>query len=179
MSFSNQNDIEKLFINKTLESIEFYNVNDNYFEFEEDRILTIDGCVELTLDETEVSIGWSKEKEFVDTIEGDVKTLLKGINYYKINDTTVYKEPIGKKVVGVELQFETVDLLDDEFEPTGDTEYFIKELILELEDNSKLQIALISFGVDVANKKMVRPVFDNYSNIMISLNNIVKIRSEV
>ncbi len=180
MSFQDPNTIDELFINQTLKNIEIYNVNDNYFDFEKERIIAIDGCVEMTFENLVVSIGWSSEKEFIDSIEGNAKTLLGDLDYYKVeNETTrVFKKQTGKKITSVDLQLETISLLNDEFEPSGETEYIIKGAILEFEDNSMIQIALIDFEIDVDNRKLLNPKFDCFGNIMISLNNIIQIKNK-
>ena len=177
MAFKDKTDITKLFIGKALRDIKFFNVNDNYFEFETESILTIDGCVEMYLDNEIISIGWDAENEFVNTIQGNAEKLLGNLSYFEINDefSDKIKSAVDHKIKSVDTLFDFVSYTNDEFETTGEKEYFIKEIILEFENQDKIQIAPIDFEVDIKNKKLINPTYNSMRDILISFNNVIEI----
>jgi hypothetical protein len=178
MSLENKDLVEKLILNKNLTSIEFYNVNDNYFELDNEKILIIDGGVEMLFDTHKLSIGWNKELELLDTVVGDISLLLDDLKYFTLEKTSTknFTDQIGKKVISIQTQFEAYQLLDEELEPTGAYNHFLKELIIEFDDANKLQIAIVKYDIDIENKKINNAVFDPQGELLISLNNIIDIK---
>lgn len=63
MAFEKPEELETSLVGQTLTSIKFYNVNDNYFVFDQKNLAVIDGGVELVFGEGILAIAWNAEKE--------------------------------------------------------------------------------------------------------------------
>ena len=97
MAFENIEELEQSFIGRTLTSMNFYNVNDDYFVFNPDNLAVIDGGIELMFEEGILVIAWNAEEELFDVSTNSIKSLLADLDYYQVDSGDL---PLGQQLLG-------------------------------------------------------------------------------
>ncbi|MEZ4800294.1 MAG: hypothetical protein R2809_11075 [Flavobacteriales bacterium] len=157
MAFENTEDLKRLILGKTLTSIRLFNVNDNYFAFNPDNLAVIDGAVELIFDDQKLIIGWNFDAEFFDVSTDTVESLLGEADYYQIDpsDLPIGLDLMGLNVISLEAQWSWYYNLDDELEPIGPKQFVPLEVIVTLDNNSKIQLATTTLKLKINQFKML------------------------
>ncbi len=158
--------------NQELLEIRYFNIHDDYFIFDSENLLIIDGAVLLQFSTTKLTLGWNANLELFDTVEEDVSVLLKDSNFYELDldNEVLTKKFIGKKIQSTSVKWNWYQDLNDDYEPDGPQMNIIEELVLKFEDGSSLQIATVRYTL---NQKNVTDLeFDPQGQLMISANNV-------
>ncbi len=157
--------------------IRYFNINDDYFIFDSENLLIIDGAVLLRFSHTKLTLGWNANLELFDSVEEDVSVLLKDSNFYELelDNEVLTKKFIGKTIQSTGVKWNWYQDLNDDYEPDGPQMNIIEELVLKFEDGSSLQIATVRYTLN--QKDITDLEFDPQGQLMISANNIRNIPS--
>jgi hypothetical protein len=172
MSAELESTIKELLLNKELSNIEFYNINDKYWVFDEERVWVLDCGIELTLGSDLFTFGWSAGKELYEHHFGKLEELKGELEIKALHAMEVegIKELCGKKISDVTIKWNFYHDLDENYEPTEHKNYMPMELFLTFENGSTLQLAAIRFRVDTENKSISDLTFDSTGDFLVALN---------
>jgi hypothetical protein len=173
-----ESSIKNVLLNKELSAIEFYNINEKFWVFDEEKVWVIDCGVQLTLGEQQFCFAWSDEKQLYEHHIGKLEDLTGELPFHGLEAMEVesVKELIGKKISDVKIQWNFYHDLDENYEPTEHKNYMPMEMILHFDNGSILQLAAIEFTVDTEKKMISNATFDSTGNFLITLNHLMKIK---
>lgn len=175
MAFENTEKLNLMFEGKKLTGIKFYNVNDNYFVFNETKLAIIDGGVEFDFEDEKLVLAWNAELELFDNNTESAESLLAHLDYYQIdsNDLPLGIDLLGHKVESIETKWNWYQKLNDELEPYGSNQYVTKEIVITFQSKRILQVATITYEIE--NKSIKEPKYDYQGNILLSVDNVIEI----
>jgi hypothetical protein len=167
-------------LNKPLTHLEFYNINDKYWVFDEERVWVLDCGIELTAGTELFSFGWNAEKQLYEHHSGKLEELKGELEPKALHAMEVegIKELIGQKITDVTIQWNFYHDLDENYEPTEQKNYMPMEMVLTFENGSTLQLAAIKFRVDTENKSIGNVTFDSTGDFLVALNHPFEIKEE-
>lgn len=163
---------------KAIKNIELYNVNPNYFAFDEDAVWVLDGGALIEFeDHTKISFCWNKEMELMDMVLGDADLLFQDLDFYVIDDISqkVTAACTGKKVQNIDFEWNWYQKLNEDFELEDELNFAPLGLQFELEDGTTLQLAAIRFGVDAQDKSLKNATYLPEGDLLVALNQVVPI----
>jgi|GEM_PF-1177467 len=172
--------IKSSILNRELSTIEFYNINDKYWVFDEERVWVLDCGIELSFGSDVFSFGWSAGKELYEHHFGKLEELKDEIEIKALHAMEVegIKELCGKKISDVKIRWNFYHDLDENYEPTEHKNYMPMEMFLTFENGSTLQLAAIRFRVDTQNKTIDNVTFDSTGDFLVALNHPFEIGEE-
>jgi hypothetical protein len=167
-------------LNKELSHIEFFNINEKYWVFDEEKVWVLDCGIQLTFGEENFSFGWDGDKQFYDYHKGKLEEILPETKIKSLDAMNVegIKELIGKKIIDIKIQFNFYHDLDENYEPTEHKNYMPMEMVLNFDNGSTLQLAGIRFEVDTDTKSIHNVVFDSTGDFLVALNHPFDIKEE-
>ncbi|NJO69918.1 MAG: hypothetical protein HC830_12125 [Bacteroidetes bacterium] len=162
--------LKSLFINKTLQDIEFYDSDMRYFSPDMEKTWIVDGGIEFNLDGEFVSYVFSAEQDFFNVFVEKLENLNERFESKNLGarDVPALDALVGKKVTGIEAKWNFYTELDEDFEPTGDKKYMPIELIVTFDDSSFLQLAAIQYNIQ--ENQLINFQFNSERELLISLN---------
>ncbi len=162
---------------KRLTSIQFYNVNENYFVFHPKSLAVIDGGVELDFEGQKLVIGWNSERALFDVDTNSIKPLLGEEDYYQIEsaDLQIGQNLIGSSLISLEPKWNWFQETNDEMEPIGPKHYIPMEVILRFENSHTFQIAAIQY--EIKDRKLSNVSYDCQNELLLSVDQIVPIEN--
>ncbi len=177
MAFENIEELEQSFIGRTLTSMNFYNVNDDYFVFNPDNLAVIDGGIELMFEEGILVIAWNAEEELFDVSTNSIKSLLADLDYYQVDsgDLPLGQQLLGSKVASLKAKWNWYQNLDSELMPAGAKQYILNEVIFSFENGHIFQVATINYTIE--NRSIQNAKFDSQGELLLSVDRIVDIES--
>jgi len=169
--------INEIFIGQSLQNVEFYNVNDNYLEFDPEGEWVLDGGVQLKTEVGQFCLGWSNKMQgysFSDTLL--MSDLLGDLSFYEIGakDVDGIRRMIGCDIVGITYEWQSFELYDEDAQLLEEKSYFPVNLTLKFSNNQVLRVALVQFEVS-KEKKMVNTSYDLHGEILIHLHDDLKV----
>jgi hypothetical protein len=170
--------LNQLFLNKTLNDIEFFDRDLRYFSPNMDQTWIVDGGVQFLIDDQYVSFAFSDEYLFFNILLSKVEEIP---NDFKMNSLGAREVPginalIGKTVTGVLPVWNFYQDLDEDFEPIGEKKYMPYELLLTFSDQSFLQIAAVEYRI--LGKEIAELHYNSERDLLISLNKKYEITAE-
>ncbi len=169
--------LKRILFSSPLVELNFYQVNDNFFEFPEDGYWIIDAGVELKFRNGVVSAAWSSELESYVIQDKSVKDVYSQNNLFQLENENILKL---KKFVGLNIIDANFKSL--EFEYVADYTMRIEkenrfvELALMFENKSEIQIAFIDYKLE-ENKRPMNFSFDIATDLLISTKKIFKVKT--
>jgi hypothetical protein len=166
---------KSLFNNQILKDIKFYNTKESYLALEDQQKWVMQGGVEFILENSMITMGWNSEMRLNEMIEGDLDQLLGEMDVFDIelDQHEEFEKLKGKKIEDVYFSWTWYQKMDDEMELTEEKIYIPQEIKIIFEDKSLLQVATILFSLK--NGQLFNPIFDPQGNLLVSLNEAVKI----
>lgn len=178
MSAELETSIKNLLLNKELMHIEFYNINDKYWVFDEEKVWVLDCGIELMAGNEFFSFGWNADKQLYEHHFGKLEELKGELQPKALDAMEVegIKELAGKKITDVKIQWNFYHDLDENYEPTEHKNYMPMEMTLTFDNGSVLQLAAINFEVDTEKKSIHNVTFDSTGDFLVSLNHPFEIK---
>ncbi len=170
-----EQELRALLLNKTLNDIEIFNTNLNFFSPNEERTWIVDGGIELKIDEDYFSFSYSTENDFFDAFTtpiNKVKTnaelqALEAKNADEINNL------IGKTITEIEVIWNFYTEFNEDNELETEKKYMPVQMILHFDNHSFLQISGLAYGV--RNNELIDMELSSEAELLISVNDRVKI----
>lgn len=172
-----KDELKRILFSSPLVELNFYQVNDNFFEFPEDGYWIIDTGIELKFRDGIVSAAWSSELESYVIVNNSVKDIYGKDNLFQLENKNILnlRKFIGLNII--DANFKTL-----EFEYAVDYTMRIEkenrfvELVLEFENKTEFQIAFIDYELKV-NKGPTDFSYDVSTDLLISTKKILKIKT--
>ncbi len=169
---------ESLLKDQKITSFHLYNVNPNYFAFDENRVWVLDGGIEFKLTNGQsITYCWNKEMELMDMIIGEPDTLFDDLDYYEISDVTekVNQAFSDKAISNVEFEWNWYQKMNEDFELEEELNFAPLGLTLTFEDENTLQLAAIQFAVNSNDKSLARANYLPEGDLLVAINEIIPI----
>ncbi|MFN8255273.1 MAG: hypothetical protein U0W24_06260 [Bacteroidales bacterium] len=165
----------EIFLNKTIDNIRFYNINENYMVFDPEHKWVIEVGIEIVMGGKLISFAWNSEMLLYDITEGEITDLTGELNIFEIDfsDHENILNLKGKIVRDVILKWSWYQEMDDEMEIKEEKIYIPQEIRLETEDGQILQIATVVFKLK--DFEMKNLMYDSQSMMLVTLNQPVEI----
>ena len=183
MAFDSIIDLESLYAGKVMTDIRFYNIHDEFFVFDANRLVVIDGGVEFVFEDARLLIGWNYEKTMFDTTNtSSISELMDEIEFAQINpdDLPLGRDLVGCKVASLQTKWDWYQNLNNQGVFVDPKHYILYEIILTFEGGRTLQVATIVLSIeltdiDEAVYENYTKVYDSHSNLLLSVDEIMPI----
>ncbi len=169
---------ESLLKDQKITSFHLYNVNPNYFAFDENRVWVLDGGIQFKLAHGQsITYCWNKEMELMDMIIGEPDALFADLDYYEIGDVTekVNQAFKDKIITNIDFEWNWYQKMNEDFELEEELNFAPLGLTLTFEDKSTLQLAAIQFAVNSTDKSLARANYLPEGDLLVSINEIIPI----
>lgn len=178
MDQDKRNTLENRLIGKQLLEIDCYNINDNFFVFEEDGMAIVDGGVTLSFAEDGFSLGWNHEIEIHNMTTEPITTFFGDLDFYQIDkgNFPFTHELLGKRIRGIDTEWSWYQLLDENMELSGPEYDVLLGLILYFEDDQTLQLAATDYQLTNEGASEFR--YQANGELLLSANRIIDISAE-
>ncbi|MFL5764551.1 MAG: hypothetical protein ACJ77K_11470 [Bacteroidia bacterium] len=167
--------LREYLVGRTLQHIEFFDMDLEYASPDMDRIWVVDGGVQFSFDEEEVSFGFASGSEFFDLSAQPIWELCDEHNLDSLGATDVegINALIGATITDVEVIWNYYQLANEAGEPDGEKKYMPVELLLHFSNGSFLQLAAIDY--EIKSGKLTDLSYESGGELLISLNERLKI----
>ncbi len=157
--------------------INFYQINDNFFELMEEGFWIIDGGVELKFPGGIVSASWDSELETYVIKNDSVKNIYNQDNLFQLESENIkgLKKFVGLNVSGLNFKSLEFEYLIDHTMRTAKEQRYV-ELIIDFENKSQLQIAFVDFMLE-ENEPPKEFSFDLNTNLLVSTKSVLEIKT--
>ncbi|GAB5527618.1 MAG: hypothetical protein Roseis2KO_54900 [Roseivirga sp.] len=169
--------LEDKLIGRELLGINCYNINDNFFVFEEAGMAIVDGGITLTLTDQSLALGWNEDRELFTMTEGPVVQLFGDSDYYQIEGSNFpfAKELIGQTIQSIKTEWTWYNDLGEYMEPLEPRHYTLHGLVINFNDGQTLQLATVNY--DLVAQKLGDFRFCVDGELLLSVNRVVEISS--
>lgn len=162
-------------VGRQLLGIDCYNINDNYFVYEEESLAIVDGGISLNFSDFRLALGWNSEREIHTITEESVLQLFANHDYYKIssNNFPFNESILGETVSSINTEWTWFKDFGEYMEPVGPRIYTLHGIVIYFEDGQTLQIATVNYdlqGEDFCNFR-----FSVDGELMLSVNKVIDI----
>lgn len=170
--------LKRLFVNKTLKDIEFYDHDLRYFSPNTDQTWIVDGGVQFQMDESYISFAYAGELQFFNLFLSKAEEISNDFEMKSLGAREVsgIESLIGKTVTEVKALWNFYEELDEDFEPTGEKKYMPFEILLTFSDQSFLQIAAVEYRI--SGNQIADLMYNSERDMLISLNKKFEIGME-
>jgi hypothetical protein len=170
--------LKSLFLNKTLNDIEFFDHDLRYYSPNMDQTWIVDGGVQFQMDESYVSFAYAGELQFFNLFLSKAEEIPNDFEFKSLGarDVVGIESQIGKSVTDVKATWNFYEELNEDFEPTGVKKYMPFEILLTFDNQSFLQIAAVEYRI--ADNQIVDLVYNSERDMLISLNKKFEIGME-
>jgi hypothetical protein len=181
MSEALTSSINNVLLNKELTGIEFFNINDKYWVFDEDKVWVLDSGIQLTFGNEVFSFAWDSEKQFYTHHFGPVSEISGELEFYPLEAMNIegISALIGKKISSIDYKWNFYHDLDENFEPLEQKNYMPMEMLLSFDSGNVLQLAGIEFAVDLENNKISTASFDSTGNFLVTLDHKIDVEEHM
>lgn len=157
--------------------LNFYQVNDNFFELMEEGFWIIDGGIELKFSGGIVSAAWDSELESYVIKNDSVKNIYNQDNLFKLENENIkgLKKFVGLNVNGLNFKSLEFEYVVDYTLRTEKEERYV-ELIIGFQNKSQLQIAFVDYVLE-ENKSPKDFSFDLSTDLLVSTKSILEIET--
>lgn len=171
-----QEELEKILFSGPLKELNFYQVNDIFFEFPEDGYWIIDTGIELKFRDGIVSAVWSLELESYVITNNSIKDIYLQNNLVELENENILnlKKFVGLNIIDANFKMLEFEYMAD-YTARIEKENRFVELILEFENKSKIQVAFINYKLQ-ENKRPTDFSFDISTNLLVSTKKTLKIK---
>lgn len=147
--FTSLSDIKQIVQSGALRAINLYQVNENFFEVEDEGYWIIDGGVELIFTSGPVSAVFHSELESLTFMCNSVKSVYRRDNIVQLENENILKldRYVGLRVVDLTFQKKSFEYIVDYTMKQNSQEHLVS-MILTFEDHSNLQIALANYDLN-------------------------------
>jgi len=158
-----------------LKAINLFQVNAHYFHYPETGMWIIDGGVELVFQEGVCCIAWSPEYESFVFDTKSFEEIYQQDNFSQLNTEhhDALTRLVGKSVVSFQYGNIDVETVLD-YTMRTQTETKSTELVLDFDNNTQLQIAMVTYTLD-KNEPPKDFIFDLHTHLLISAGRLVEI----
>ena len=173
--------LEKFLLNKPLTKIEFFNVNENYFEVKPEHSWIFDGGVELHFGNEIFTLAWDHGNDSFDYIlEGGVQLLLKDLEYYAVEAQSIsnISNLIGQTINDIQFEWEYYQDFDENGQLKDEKIYVPMGLRLTFSNGSLLQIATIESRLNAETFELVDAYYNLVGQLLISIDNDIEIEKQ-
>ncbi len=169
--------LESIILSGPLMEVNFYQVNDSFFEFSNEGIWIIDTGIELKFPSGIISAAWNSKLECYVIENKSVKTIYGQDNLHQLDNKNIskFKKHVGLNVVDSSFKSMEFEYVVDYTMRTEKEERFV-ELILEFQNKSKIQIAFINYSLE-ENKGPDNFSFNIITELLISTKKIMEIKN--
>jgi hypothetical protein len=167
--------IRDIFLNKTLNEIEFFDTDMRYFSPDMYQTWIVDGGIQLKIDEQYISFAYATEYQFYNIFLGKVEEVRtdEEVNSLGACDVEAINALLGKTVTDVKALWNFYKELDENFEEVDEKKYMPLEIVLTFNDGSLLQMAAIEYKV--MGDKIANLRYNSERELLISVNKKVEI----
>lgn len=170
--------IKKHLMGKTIKDIELYNINEDYYVFDPERTLVIDGGIEFIFEDSSFCYGWDFANGGYDySLEHKLELLLDEAPHYALEAKQLesISRLIGDKIQDVDFKWDYYQDYDENGELKEEKIFVPIELILTTVLSKTIQIALIGFRINKDSLELVDPKYDLEGEILFNLGNTLNI----
>ncbi|AXT59219.1 hypothetical protein D1816_02265 [Aquimarina sp. AD10] len=169
--------LKSIILSGPLKEINFYQVNDNFFELSNEGIWIIDAGIELKFPSGIISTAWNSKLECYVMENKSVETIYGQDNLYQLDNKNIseLKKYVGLNVVNSSFKSMEFEYVVDYTMRMEKEERFV-ELILEFQNKSKIQIAFIHYTLE-ENRRPSNFSFSIITELLISTEKIVEIKN--
>ena len=163
---------------KQIEKFHLFNVNPNYFAFDEERVWVLDGGIQIKLANTSITYCWHKDMELMDMVEGSPEALFDDLDFYEIEDVTsrVNQALAGKTISQVDFEWNWYQKMNEDFELEDELNFAPLGLLLSFDDGSTLQLGAIQFAINSTDKSLAKANYLPEGDLLVALNETIDIR---
>jgi hypothetical protein len=168
----------ELFLGQQVEKVHLFNVNPNYFAFDEDCVWVLDGGIQFNLaGGSAITYCWHKEMELMDMIEGKPEVLFGDLDFYEIEDVSekVNRALAGKAIKSVDIEWNWYQKMNEDFELEEELNFAPLGLLITLDDDSTLQLGAIQFAVNSDDKSLAKASYLPEGDLLVAVNERIDI----
>lgn len=170
--------LKNIFLNKTLNDIEFFDTDLRYVSPDMEQTWIVDGGVQFQLDDSFVSFAYSGELQFFNIFLGQAEDIrddieLKGLG---AREVAGINSLVGKKVTDIKAVWNFYKDLDENFEEVGEKKYMPSEILLTFNDQSFLQMAAVQYNI--MDNQVINLQYNSERELLVSLNKQFEILPE-
>lgn len=168
--------IDRILYSGPLRELNFYQVNDSFFELVEKGFWIIDAGVELVFPSGIVSAAWDSNLECYVLKNDTVKTIYNQDNLIQLETEQMkaLKKYLGQSVIRTAYKSLDFDVLLDYTMRTEKEKRFV-EMILEFQDGDQLQIAFVDYVLE-ENRAPQDFSYDLSTDLLVSTKKMVEIK---
>ncbi|NJO88103.1 MAG: hypothetical protein HC831_03415 [Chloroflexia bacterium] len=165
----------ELFKKEPIKSIDFYNVEEKYLSFNEDKQWVIRGGIEFIFESQTISWGWSNEMHLYELIDSDLDPLIGELDVYEleIGELPIIEKLRGQKITNINFKWTFYQEMNEDMELSDEKTYIPQELKIKFEDGTSMQIATVVFQIKGA--EIYAPSYDPQGALLISVNGELEI----
>ena len=169
--------LQSILLSGPLQEVNFYQINDSFFELQEDGFWIIDTGIELKFPEGIVSASWNSELESYVIDNDSVKNIFNQKLLFQLETENIknMQKFVGLNVVNANFKSLEFEYVVDYTMRTEKEKRFV-ELTLDFENNSKIQIAFIDYILE-ENQAPRDFSFDLSTNLLISTKQVFEIKT--
>lgn len=167
--------IKQIITSGPLAKINFYQVNEVFFELSEDGYWLIDTGIELIFPSGTISAAWNSTLDCFELKNDIVKNMYTGDNLFQLETKNMnsLNRFIGLNVVETNFKTKGIEYIVDYTMRTEIEKQFV-ELILTFQNKEKIQIALVNFTLE-ENKAPTDFAYSINTSVLISTKKIIEI----
>nr|WP_299384150.1 hypothetical protein [Allomuricauda sp.] len=172
-----ERDLKSILQSGPLSSINFYQVNDNFFELNDEGYWVIDAGIELTFPGGVVSAALSTELESFVIENKSVTQIYTNDNFHLLENDNILglRKYLGLHIVDVKFESLEFEYIVDYTMRTEKEKRFV-QMILEFQNKSIIQIAFVDYSL----KEGMAPSdfsFDLQTDLLVSTKKIMEIKA--
>lgn len=178
MSAELEASLKQALLNKELTHIEFFNANDKFWVFDEEKIWVLDIGIQLCFGSEYFTFAWDSEKQFYEAHFGKIEEITRDqeIKALEAENVEGIKALIGQKITDLKIQWNFYHDIDENYQPKEEKNFMPMELVLTFDNGSVLQLAAIEFKVNTTTKFIEDPSFDSTGQFLITLNHYLEVK---
>ncbi len=169
--------IKELLFGNKISGIEIYQINLEFYEFNDNSFWIFDGGIQFILEHGVFGWGWNFENEIYSySTEKHIKEFLVP-NFVLVDNENIpgISNLIGSLIRNVDIKWEFYQNINEDFEPVGEKYYVPVELKLYLENEIMIQIANIDFELNEETFDMTNPKYSIEGELLFNFNEEIKI----
>ncbi|MEM7161622.1 MAG: hypothetical protein AAF487_04200 [Bacteroidota bacterium] len=171
--------LKKHLIRGKILNIEVFNINTDYYVFNNDAFWLFDGGIHIQLEHGGFGWGWNYDETlFAYSMQKHIKEFLSP-NYVQVKNDTFpgISVLLESAIQDVEIKWEYYQDINEEFEAIGEKIYFPLEVILHFENGPHLQLAVIAFEMPNDSFEMSNPTYSIDGELHINFNDVIPIKN--
>ena len=170
-----ENDLKAIIQSGPINELTFYQVNPNFFEFADEGYWIIDGGVEIKFPAGVVSAAFSPDLESYVIENRPLSEIYTHNNHVALHNENIaeVEKCRGLNVINAEFKSLEFEYIVDYTMRTEKEQRFV-QLVLELQNKSKIQIAFIDYTLE-ENQGPENFSFSLMNDILVSVKNVIDV----